>query len=331
MIGRIFYSLGFGLFRILLSFTLVFVPVFLVFSSPNIIKKAFDKPGNYASLPEVFYNESSKQNMSDSLPLKDPRVKDIFLSSFTSSDAKYFVESITDGYYDWLTSKVDSVKYEVDLSKQNNDFANKIADYGLEKYQKLPQCYNLPKGDSLFTATCRSVYVNTDRVKQNITDSLADDSILPSKLNQDYFSNQTDMSKRYPQAPHYFSLIKLATYSLIAAVLLVGLMLVLLSKRKVYSLYKIFKSMIAAGVLVAFIPVLYKIVLPHLGFDLFKPKNSDATISTLATNLFGGLINEVFIYTLYFSVGMVIVGLVGYLIIKSGFSSFVEKDSKTLV
>ena len=139
------------------------------------------------------------------------------------------------------------------------------------------------------------------------------------------------MSKRYPQAPHYFSLIKLATYSLIAGVLLVGLMLVLLSKRKVYSLYKIFKSMIAVGVLVAFIPVLYKIVLPHLGFDLFKPKNSDATISTLATNLFGGLINEVFIYTLYFSVGMVIVGLVGYLIIKSGFSSFVEKDSKTLV
>ncbi len=333
MLNKFFYSLGFGLFRILLYLTLVFIAIFIFISSPNSLKNALNKSKSYQTLPEVVYTESVKQNqtLDKSLPINDPKIKEIFLSSFTQNDARYFINSIIDGNYNWLTSKTSSVNYTIDLSNQSNDFANKIADYGLEKYLKLPQCYNLPKGDSLFTAECRSVYVNTDRVKQNINQTLQSNSILPSQINQDYFSNQFNFSQKYPDAPKYFKFVKLLLIAITCVTLLLGIILIVLSSRKLHTLFRISKSFLTAGLFVIFLPIIYRFILPKFGFDLFEIKTDEISVYTLLTNLSSSLIDQVFTSMLYVGSLATLIGLVGYLGLKFFAKNDIEDSYKTLV
>ena len=119
--------------------------VVIMFGSPDKIKNSLEQSGIYdIAVNSVFdsFTNRAKENeeLSDSLPLDDPEIRNIVNSVVTPEFIRESVNSSVDSIYVWLNGKSTVPELSIDLTQSKQTLIQKIADYAVERVEKLPEC-----------------------------------------------------------------------------------------------------------------------------------------------------------------------------------------------
>lgn len=262
------------IFRTTLFFGLTLLALNILLDSSQGIKKTISDSNAYERFNQVLVDSlKNSPQQANSIPFDDPRIADIVKKNLDPNTMQKVGEGFLDSTYDWLNGKTKTIEYEADLTKNKQNLASQIADYGVEKVSNLEYCRKTPAETNIFKLDCRPYGLSLADVKNQLYDSIAN--------NQDFLSNgkisinslpkvdgKKTITEAYSNAPRYFYYFKIAPYILLAISLLFGIFIIYIYRRKLDGLSSIGYSLASTGVFLAITPILYVYVLPRTGFKM---------------------------------------------------------------
>jgi len=259
--GLLFSILGTAL--VLCLFFIAYSLVFnLVTSKPQKVKDIFAGSSLYSDLPAVLYDQAREEAKGEhiDIPLKDPGIRQIALDVYNPELLQSSTEKLIDGFYGWLEGETERPVANLDLSKQNKEFANKVSVYAKKQAMELPACdfsqlQNLGSFN-IFDAKCLPPTISPAQVKK--TFSRADSALLDAKFSaQDIKANDGEpLYKNFKNLPESFSIAKNIPFILAIIALMLAITIIYISKDRISGLRRISRSVLLAGILIVLLPII---------------------------------------------------------------------------
>lgn len=254
--GLIFSS---GLLKLALLSLALMGAGWLVFSTPDNIKKAAEESGLYDSaVTDILENAKQEARGSDTqLPLDDPELEQAAKDAFPSELLSRNSESIIDGIYGWLQGKTDEPEFSVDLNDAKQTFASGIGDYAQRRYESLPACTlqqlrGLSPNIEPFEVTCQAPGLSGAMVRekvlaeiQNNQGYLDDTNFTADDLPKD--KQGRTATQNLAAAPAVYSLLRVLPWILGLESILLALVVLFWSDTKRRGLRTIGLTILGAG------------------------------------------------------------------------------------
>ena len=136
--GRVSAS---GLFKLSLLLFAAFLPLVLIFGTPNKLKSTLKASGIYDIVVDKALDSAAKNAGQDnSLPIDDPAVRTALKKALPPSQIQTWVEQLIDGTYGWLNSNDANPTFKLDFSGTKQNISDALGDYAVQRAQTLPTC-----------------------------------------------------------------------------------------------------------------------------------------------------------------------------------------------
>lgn len=188
-------AIGF-LLLLVLKACLLLIPVVLavvvIFGSPDKIKNTLHQSGIYDtavnSVFDSFANRAEESSeLSDSIPLDDPEIKNIVNNVITPEFIRNSVNTSVDSIYVWLDGKTTVPELSIDLTQSKQVLIEKITDYAVKRVEGLPEC-SVKESLALegaeinpFSLTCRPP-IDLNALQQQLIDEFNNNEELSKNL-----------------------------------------------------------------------------------------------------------------------------------------------------
>ncbi len=308
-------------FRLLLFFVISALTFVTLYADQNYLKELLQKSGAYNKFVPSLIESAKDQKLSENseMTLSTPEIKQIITESFPPEVLQKNIEGLVDNTYSWLNEDSEELKFTVDLEESQNTLNTRLSVFTFNYYKSLPECEAdvLTEIDPL-GATCKSPYINEEQMRQNIFESYQKNNILledPVLTEKDLFKDNS--IEKYSAFPLYFGLIKPALIFLVILLLLLGLMIVFLSKNITTGIRKIGNMLvISAGGLIIF-TLVFSYVIPKLTGSLPVFKGSGEGIDSLLNSLSIIISRDYALNTIKVCLPIVAIGLILLLFVKA--------------
>lgn len=274
-----------------LGFTLL--AVVLVLTNRETIKNTLISTDVYDRFSQSAIEESKKKLGSDpnALPLDNSEIVAVIKASLDKTSLRAAAETIIDASYDWLEGKKPRLEFSVDVSKNREILALGISNTAIERLANLPPCVGVPSETNIFKITCNPVGVDLAEERLEIYNTILDEGfIFPDKqITEDALLKSADgkgISETYPNAPTYYTLLKVLPWILLGTALFSAAVLIRLSRTRRKGLKVIATSLLGTGIVLAITPILYRYILPAIGVSLpGSSRTSEESFAAITNNI----------------------------------------------
>ncbi len=287
-----------------LTYSLVFT---LVTSKPAKVKDIFQRSSLYSDLPVVLYDQAVKETGkgTSDIPLKDPRVRQIVLDAYDPGFVQNSTEKLIDGFYGWLDGDTASPKVDLDFAAQNKLLAEKIGEYGEKRAEKLPICtmeqLRASEEFHIFKADCLPPDITPKEVKKAAL--TGDNKALDFQFSVEDIktADGQPLYKSFANLPESFSLAKTIPPILVVLALILMTVIVYISKDKINGLKRVSRAVLGAGILIAFLPVIFNLT----GESILRSLSGDDRVMNIVRTLFEEFMRDA--GKIYYSMGILFI------------------------
>lgn len=145
--GNAFKKIGDWLLNWFVAFLIIILPVAFYFqfviTKPDQVKQVVRDSGVYNKLVPAIINQTvseMKSTAPNELPLNDPKIQEIFVSSIDAQSTQTYAETAIDSIYAWLSSPSDNISGTIDYSKSRQTIIEQLVGYAGKRAESLPQC-----------------------------------------------------------------------------------------------------------------------------------------------------------------------------------------------
>ena len=300
-------QVSFTVFRVSF-YTLATVVAFLmVFGTPGIIKQAF--VGNHAYqrfVPAVFAAQETSGQQTGSIPLNDPEIQKIIQQSFPPEVLQQNMELVIDRTYAWLNGQIPAPDFAVDFTPNVTYMADHLSNYAMTRVRNLPVCDTPPQEIDPFTTECQPEFFDFEQSQSGLMAAInSNNGILP---NVTYSVNDlpktadgTRLVDQYAYAPELFQAVRYAPGVLIGTILLSGLHIVYLARRKREAIRWLGTNASTSALFIVVSPLFYIYVFPRFFPSFNTGKSADAS------TVLGDVITKI---STEFNTSLILVGMV---------------------
>lgn len=210
--------------------------------------------GNASTLAE----KSTGGGNSGSVSLSDTAVVQAAQSAFPAAFLEENVNAFIESNYAWLQGKTDKPEFNIDLTKQKNDFAVKVGQYVAAYSANLPVCTPAQEAQAQaadpLTAVCRPSAITPEQLGAQVTQEIKDGQFLSNSVitadnvNPDGAAVNQPYYKKLSYLPRAYRLATNLPYILLGLIALFVIGLVLLSSTKRGGFKKTSWTLLVAGV-----------------------------------------------------------------------------------
>lgn len=227
------------------------------------VKNILSESGAYENAAPLLIKEFEKESKKSrgDVSLKNPEVKKIASETFDGQFIKGASENMIDELYGWLEGKKDKPQFKVDLKPAQKKFADRLGDYAVKRFEKLPAC---PPGQlqadfNVLSANCAPAGITEKAIRSSISKSVSEDSQVFSdqavKTGEFKDDQGREVHENFKNAPKVFQTAKLLPVFIMTIGLLAAAGLVFLSGTRAKGFKRVGISLAAAALLLLFIPV----------------------------------------------------------------------------
>lgn len=307
------------LFRLLLFGTAVSSALVLTFGTPHTIKNALIETGAYERfVPSVINTNVKQDKQQGSLPLEKKEIQLLILQAFPAQELRAQAEMVIDSSYRWLSGQSPMPDFVVNFDPNVTILADRLSTYAFDQLAYLPPCIEQPLTLDPFNATCRPETINTSLEQANFARSIKrSGSILPKTVltAADLPKNEQGQTiiQQFPQAPNWFSWLKLAPWLLGLLTILTGVVLIWLSRIKRAAMRDLGKSILSNGIFLCISPLVFGFIIPKYTTNVqssFGASDAQDVMADISQAING----ELNIWLLLAGVMIIIVGAAGVLL-----------------
>lgn len=227
------------------------------------VKNILSESGAYENAAPLLIKEFEKESKKSrgDVSLKNPEVKKIASETFDGQFIKGASENIIDELYGWLEGKTDRPHFKVELQPARKEFADKLGDYAIKRFDKLPPCQigQLQADFNVLDTKCAPPGVTKKAIRSSINKSVAEDSqvISDQAVKTDNFKDEQgrEVHESFENAPKVFQAAKLLPVFIMIIGLLAASGLIFLSGTRAKGFKRVGVSLAAAALLLLLIPV----------------------------------------------------------------------------
>jgi len=303
--------------------------------------------GIYNNIVASILDESAHStDKSGSVPLDDPRVRQIANEAFSPSYIKQNAETVVDGVYNWLDGKTSQPEFQIDLQQAKVRLADGLASYASERASSLPTCSlaesrNLAAAGNVdvFSANCLPIGISPAQVASELrsevinSDQFLDDTKIDSKdLKIDRegkalsFTELPELKKI--QSGYQLSAWLVYLFAITSAVSFGGI--VFLSSTKRRGLERAGAITFISGVAVGTIWFMIDRSASWLNDRSISLAVDSGVAQDVAANILKAISNDIGGLLLWYTAGYISVGVLGLLIAKFYRRAKTEKKSEPL-
>ena len=314
-IKGIFRGLALSILGTALVFCLFFIAYSLVFNlvtaNREKVKTILDKSSLYENLPGVAYDnlEENSQKSESTIPLEDPKIRQIALNVFNPAFFKENMENLIDGSYDWLEGKSEQLVVAIELKDAKKRLADGLGNYAEERLKKLPACnfeqLQRSKEFDIFRAKCLPPGVNFASIQKELDRSIKNSGEIPDETAVKSPDGQGSGGQSGPnnlaRLPETFSTIKWIPLVLLAIAAGLVYWLLRVSKDKISGYKRISRLAGVSGLFIFLTPIIALIASKSL---LGKP-SPNAEINEIALSIIQQFMAEA--GKIYYAMGIILI------------------------
>lgn len=241
------------------------------FGSSNNLKNSIAESGVYDSFVPSIISANIEQQTSESssIPLEDPEIQKIINEIFNPKLLQSSADNVVDGVYAWLDGSAESLKFEIDFSRQRLGLIDKLSTYSALRLKGLPPCsVEELQTENVFRLECQPPGFYESLVKNQVSNDLTNSDFLKDPVltekNLPIVKDGIPIDQKFHFAPTIFTILSNGIWIFSIIFILATSMYIYIRKPRRKGINAFSKDLLANGIMLLVFTVFYSIVVPKL-------------------------------------------------------------------
>ncbi len=278
------------LYRLVLLIGVPLICAVVLFAHPGKFKSALIDTEAYKLFVPSVVESLAKTQDANSIPFKDPQVKNIITTAVPPAVIQANSETIIDSFYTWFSGATPSPEFKVDFTPYKSVIAENISLYGLNRLAAQPLCETDPADINPFTSKCLPRSFKLADERKDFEKSI--DSAFPNTVytanSLPKFAGGKSITHDFPWAPTAYRVLVESPLAIGLAALLLAVAMVQLSRSARLGVRQLGNVTLSTGITLVITPILYIIAYPHIAKALHIQSSNtglNAVIDRLSNSL----------------------------------------------
>jgi hypothetical protein len=263
---KLFHAVIATIFRVLLVSVITFLAFSTLYTNDSYILSVLDRNSVYDRLVPAFIQSNREQPLTGpgSVTLGDEQIQTIINKAIPAEKVRNSLVQVVSNTYDWLEYESESLTFSIDLSENKKQLTDGLTDYTYQRLLSLPTCQSFDStGIDPLTADCVPLGFDVDAQRDTLEQEFNRKSLFIDETTIDeetILGNETLAS--ISDFPKYYHLIINGWPILLMILILVGTLVVLTAKNRIYGLRKVGKSLLFTPISLAVFTFFFSFIVP---------------------------------------------------------------------